>query len=97
MANDYPSIVRLIRIVAVFIKNFSGILITECEVFISRLIKMLDPHTPLWNQVIALEVFKGFCENHAVIRYEIPPTELFCVARNLIFVCIFINFNFWII
>jgi hypothetical protein len=68
MSNDFPSVLRLIRIVSTFIRHFSGLLVTDCEVFIAKLIKMMDPHNALWNQTIAVEVFKGICENSLVVR-----------------------------
>ena len=69
LSSDFPSVLRLIRIVSTFIRHFSGLLVTDCEVFIAKLIKMMDPHNSLWNQTIAVEVFKGICENSQVVRY----------------------------
>lgn len=68
MSHDFPTIIRLVRTIAAFIKNFNDLMVTECEVFLSRLVRILDPHNPLWIQTISLEVFKQLCENTTVLK-----------------------------
>eukprot|EP01114_Cavostelium_apophysatum_P016981 TRINITY_DN4944_c0_g1_i2.p1 TRINITY_DN4944_c0_g1~~TRINITY_DN4944_c0_g1_i2.p1 ORF type:complete len:1482 (+),score=384.90 TRINITY_DN4944_c0_g1_i2:202-4647(+) len=65
---DFPSVLRITRIVAVFVKHFNNVLITECEVFLTKLMKMMDSSNPLWLRLVALEVIKSFCENPQTLK-----------------------------
>ncbi|PRP89711.1 protein hypothetical protein [Planoprotostelium fungivorum] len=66
---DFPTVVRIIRVITVFIRFFHQKMITECEVFLSRLIKMLDGSASQeWIQILALESLKTICENPPVLR-----------------------------
>lgn len=59
--NEFPQTMRLTRVVYILIKQFSDILIMECEIFLSMFVKILEPENPLWLRVLAMEVFKGVC------------------------------------
>jgi hypothetical protein len=61
--NDFPQTMRLTRVVYILIKQFSEILVMECEIFLSMFIKILEPENPLWLRVLAMEVFKGVCSD----------------------------------
>lgn len=54
---------RLTRVVFILIKQFSEILVMECEIFLSMFVKILEPENPLWLRVLAMEVFKGVCND----------------------------------
>jgi hypothetical protein len=59
LSTAFPYVIRLQRILAIFIKNFSNLLQTECEVFLSRPVRLLEmPENPLWLHTLALEVLK---------------------------------------
>ena len=47
---------RLLRIVAVLIKTYYSLLVTECEIFLSLLVKFLDGDKPTWQRALAIEV-----------------------------------------
>eukprot|EP01113_Clastostelium_recurvatum_P028234 TRINITY_DN3417_c0_g1_i5.p1 TRINITY_DN3417_c0_g1~~TRINITY_DN3417_c0_g1_i5.p1 ORF type:complete len:1934 (-),score=527.70 TRINITY_DN3417_c0_g1_i5:36-5837(-) len=68
MRLDFSNTVRLMRIVVAFIKNYCEMLATECEVFVTRLLKMLDLEQPLYMHTLALESFKIFCESPHILR-----------------------------
>ncbi|RUS80797.1 hypothetical protein EGW08_011418, partial [Elysia chlorotica] len=75
---------RLLRIVAVLIKNYYPLLVTECEIFLSLLVKFLDPEKPIWQRCLSLEVLhkllvlpeliRNFCQS-----YDMKPhsTKIF--------------------
>src|SRR5688572_2445258 len=52
----YPISVRLLRIVDILINKYYLLLVTECEIFLSLLVKFLDPDKPTWQRCLALEV-----------------------------------------
>ncbi|KAL3691163.1 hypothetical protein R1sor_004814 [Riccia sorocarpa] len=57
-----PAYKRLVlRTVANVTRLYSTIVTTECEVFLSMLIKSADLELPLWHRIMVLEVLRGFC------------------------------------
>ncbi|KAL2622814.1 hypothetical protein R1flu_003019 [Riccia fluitans] len=57
-----PAYRRLVlRTVANVTRLYSTIVTTECEVFLSMLIKSADLELPLWHRIMVLEVLRGFC------------------------------------
>ncbi|KAL9265165.1 MON2-like protein [Drosera capensis] len=57
-----PSFRRLVlRSVTHIIRLYSSSLITECEVFLSMLVKATTLDLPLWHQILVLEILRGFC------------------------------------
>ncbi|ODN01672.1 Protein MON2 [Orchesella cincta] len=52
----YPTSVRLLRIVDILINKYYTLLVTECEIFLSLLVRFLDPDKPTWQRCLALEV-----------------------------------------
>lgn len=52
----FPIVMRLLRIVCALIKHYYCILVTECEIFLSLLVKFLDSEKPNWQRCLALEV-----------------------------------------
>lgn len=68
----FPISMRLLRVVSVLIQKYHSLLVTECEIFLSLIVKFLDPDKPVWQRSLALEVLhkmtvqpdllKSFCE-----------------------------------
>ncbi|WAR26074.1 MON2-like protein, partial [Mya arenaria] len=52
----FPIVMRLLRIVSSLIQYYYGLLMTECEIFLSLLVKFLEPEKPMWQRCLALEV-----------------------------------------
>ncbi|KAJ8683120.1 hypothetical protein QAD02_018912 [Eretmocerus hayati] len=52
----FPISMRLLRVVSILIQRYHSLLITECEIFLSLIIKFLDPDKPPWQRALALEV-----------------------------------------
>ncbi|KAF9434872.1 hypothetical protein BGZ76_007272, partial [Entomortierella beljakovae] len=66
---DFPQTMRLMRVVYILIKQFHEILSVECEIFLSMLIKLLEPEgNILWQRVLAMEIFRGICGDNALMR-----------------------------
>lgn len=72
----YPTSVRLLRIVDILISKYYGLLVTECEIFLSLLVRFLDPDKPTWQRCLALEVLH---------KLTTSPTHLarFCRSYDL--------------
>lgn len=60
--------VRLLRIVSVLIKQFYTLLVTECEIFLSLLVKFLDGDKPFWQRALALEVLLSLCAQPQILK-----------------------------
>ncbi|KAK7789330.1 hypothetical protein R5R35_012807 [Gryllus longicercus] len=68
----FPISMRLLRVVSILIQKYHSLLVTECEIFLSLIVKFLDPDKPVWQRSLALEVLhkmtvqpellKSFCE-----------------------------------
>ncbi|XP_050530236.1 protein MON2 homolog isoform X2 [Daktulosphaira vitifoliae] len=52
----FPITIRLIRVVSILIRKYHKLLTTECEIFLSLIVKFLDPDKPMWQRSVALEV-----------------------------------------
>ncbi|GAB4855419.1 hypothetical protein Ancab_024046 [Ancistrocladus abbreviatus] len=64
-----PSFRRLVlRSVAHIIRLYSSSLITECEVFLSMLVRVTTLDLPLWHRILVLEILRGFCVEVRTIR-----------------------------
>ncbi|KAI5326578.1 hypothetical protein L3X38_035652 [Prunus dulcis] len=64
-----PSFRRLVlRSVAHIIRLYSSSLITECEVFLSMLVKVTFLDLPLWHRILVLEILRGFCVDARTLR-----------------------------
>ncbi|KAF5453889.1 hypothetical protein F2P56_023601, partial [Juglans regia] len=64
-----PSFRRLVlRSVAHIIRLYSSSLITECEVFLSMLVKVIFLDLPLWHRILVLEILRGFCVEARTLR-----------------------------
>ena len=52
----YPISLRLLRVVSVLVERYYKLLITESEIFLSLIVKFLDPDKPPWQRALALEL-----------------------------------------
>ena len=43
-------------LVSVLVEKYYRLLITECEIFLSLIVKFLDPDKPSWQRALALEL-----------------------------------------
>lgn len=66
--HEFSQTMRLTRVADILIKQFSEILVMECEVFLSMFVKILEPENPLWLRVLVMEVFKGVCSDPGLTR-----------------------------
>lgn len=70
--------VRLLRIILVLIKKYYVLLSTECEIFLSMLVRFLDADKPLWQRISAAEVLHGLSSHPDLLRsfchyYDMQP------------------------
>ena len=57
--------------VSLIVLTFSFFLplqITQCEIFLSMLVKFLDSDKPLWQRTLAVEVLHSFCNQPNLLR-----------------------------
>nr|KAG5711390.1 hypothetical protein BaRGS_025817 [Batillaria attramentaria] len=76
----FPIVMRLLRIVSILIRNYYSLLVTECEIFLSLLVKFLEPEKPMWQRCLALEVLhklsvhpeliRSFCESYDMKQHS---------------------------
>ncbi|XP_072124342.1 protein MON2 homolog isoform X2 [Mobula birostris] len=74
----FPICMRLLRVVSVLIKHFYGLLVTECEIFLSLLVKFLDGDKPQWLRAVAVECIHRLCMQPQLLRsfcqsYDMKP------------------------
>ncbi|XP_069760294.1 protein MON2 homolog isoform X4 [Narcine bancroftii] len=74
----FPICMRLLRVVSVLIKHFYGLLVTECEIFLSLLVKFLDGDKPQWLRAVAVECIHRLCIQPQLLRsfcqsYDMKP------------------------
>jgi len=72
----FPLIARLLRVVCILIRYYFSLLITECEIFLSLLIKLLEPDKPIWQRSLAIE-----CIHKIIIHQNL--IKLFCLSYDM--------------
>ncbi|CAF3359352.1 unnamed protein product [Rotaria socialis] len=72
----FPLIARLLRVVCILIRFYFSLLITECEIFLSLLIKLLEPDKPVWQRSLAIE-----CIHKIIIHQNL--IKLFCLSYDM--------------
>ncbi|CAF1052217.1 unnamed protein product [Rotaria sp. Silwood1] len=72
----FPLIARLLRVVCILIRFYFTLLITECEIFLSLLIKLLEPDKPVWQRSLAIE-----CIHKIIIHQNL--IKLFCLSYDM--------------
>ncbi|XP_015915930.1 protein MON2 homolog isoform X2 [Parasteatoda tepidariorum] len=80
----FPISMRLLRIVSILIQRYYKILVTECEIFLSLVVKFLDVDKPPWQRALALEVLHKMCIQPELLKsfcqsYDMKPhsTKIF--------------------
>ncbi|XP_059649380.1 uncharacterized protein LOC132295225 isoform X2 [Cornus florida] len=58
----------VLRSVSHIIRHYSSSLITESEVFLSMLVKVISLDLPLWHRILVLEILRGFCVEARTLR-----------------------------
>ncbi|KAG2402271.1 uncharacterized protein HKW66_Vig0234670 [Vigna angularis] len=80
-----PSFRRLVlRSVAHIIRLYSSSLITECEVFLSMLLKVTFLDLPLWHRILVLEILRGFCVEARTLRILFQNFDLHPKNTNVV-------------
>lgn len=72
----FPLIARLLRVVCILIRFYFTLLITECEIFLSLLIKLLEPDKPVWQRSLAIE-----CLHKIIIQQNLIKS--FCLSYDM--------------
>ncbi|KFD50002.1 hypothetical protein M513_09095 [Trichuris suis] len=72
----FPITVRLMRLVNILQHSYSSVLITECEIFLSLLIKFLDSDKLDWQRALSLEVVEKVVSEPELL-------QTFCVAFDM--------------
>ena len=88
---DFPLLVRLLRCVSLIVRHCHTRLRSECEVFMTLLIKMLGQEFPMWQHVLVLEALVGFTQSASLVyflysRYDdanIPNKIIASVCHSL--------------
>ncbi|XP_017107261.2 protein MON2 homolog [Drosophila bipectinata] len=80
----FPISMRLLRLVAVLIQKYHTILVTECEIFLSLIIKFLDPDKPSWQRALALEVIHKLVTRSSLIAFFCKSYDLKNHATNIV-------------
>jgi hypothetical protein len=52
----FPVTIRLLRVTLLLIERYSALVMTESEIFLSMLAKLLEPNKLMWQRVTSLEV-----------------------------------------
>ncbi|VDP78934.1 unnamed protein product [Echinostoma caproni] len=65
----FPILVRLKRLITVIVEQYFHLLNTECEIYLSLLIRFLDVDKVAWERALALEVLYKFAMQPELIRY----------------------------
>ncbi|KAA3680783.1 uncharacterized protein DEA37_0007614 [Paragonimus westermani] len=65
---SFPIVVRLKRLITVIVEQYFHLLNTECEIYLSVLIRFLDVDKTAWQRALALEVLQKFSSQPDLIR-----------------------------
>eukprot|EP01083_Nonionella_stella_P033465 91619_1 len=59
--SKFPITLRVLRCIQTITFHYHSVLVTECEVFMSTLIRVLEPEYELWRKILSLETLKSLC------------------------------------
>ncbi|RPA99307.1 hypothetical protein L873DRAFT_1828040 [Choiromyces venosus 120613-1] len=66
---NFPTTVRITRVLYILLRRHLSILSEECEIALSLLTHMLDPEASAsWKRSLCMEVFRGICAEPSLIR-----------------------------
>lgn len=97
----YHISLRLLRVVSVLVEKYYRLLVTECEIFLSLIVKFLDPDKPGWQRALALELIHRMvvqprllrefcrwydCRDHATNIFQDMVNSLGAYVQN-VFIC----------
>ena len=71
----YPITCKLLRVVSVLVLEYHHILTTETEIFLSLLLKFLDPDKPLWQNCMALEVVHKLVVKPVLLKFIVTTFD----------------------
>ncbi|OUM64425.1 hypothetical protein PIROE2DRAFT_8814 [Piromyces sp. E2] len=75
--NEFNQTIRLIRVIELIIKQFTELLKTECEIFLIKFLKILEPDQfVVWQRVLIMEVFIDFVNDKELIRIIFQQYDL---------------------
>uniref|UniRef100_A0A1J3F4G6 Protein MON2-like protein n=1 Tax=Noccaea caerulescens TaxID=107243 RepID=A0A1J3F4G6_NOCCA len=74
----------VLRSVAHIIRLYSSSLITECEVFLSMLVKATFLDLPLWHRILVLEILRGFCVEARTLQILFQNFDLHPKNTNVV-------------
>ncbi|KJE91042.1 hypothetical protein CAOG_02242 [Capsaspora owczarzaki ATCC 30864] len=85
---SFPVSTRLLKLVLILVQRFYNLLVTESEIFLSMLVKFLDPDKPMWQRAVALEVMRGLVQHPDMLmaiceHYDMQP-QATQVLRNMV-------------
>lgn len=88
---SFPTMVRLVRVASSLVTRFRKLLVAECEIFVSILIRFLDMDKPIWQRALVLEVMHGFCAQPELLEsfsahYDMQSKTTKVRARSLPYV-----------
>lgn len=78
---NFPTTVRITRVLYILLRRHLSILTDECEIALSLLTHMLDPEASApWKRALCMEVFRGICAEPALVRrifaaYDAAPNR----------------------
>lgn len=79
----FPISMRLLRVVSILIQRYHSLLVTECEIFLSLIVKFLDPDKPVWQRSLALEVLHKMTVQPELLKSFCKCYDLKAHATNI--------------
>eukprot|EP00698_Gefionella_okellyi_P007295 TRINITY_DN1772_c0_g1_i1.p1 TRINITY_DN1772_c0_g1~~TRINITY_DN1772_c0_g1_i1.p1 ORF type:complete len:1448 (+),score=361.17 TRINITY_DN1772_c0_g1_i1:50-4393(+) len=78
--STFPVAVRMYNCVKALVRLCGDLLVTECEIFLSMLVKTLEQETPIWLKAATLEVIRTFCGDPQLLKnffihYDLEPSS----------------------
>ncbi len=65
--------------------------VTQCEIFLSMLVKFLDSDKPMWQRTLAIEILHAFCNQPALLRsvsQSVSTHEYYYLHTVCVCVCV---------
>lgn len=74
----------VLRSVAHIIRLYSSSLVTESEVFLSMLVRIIYLDLPLWHRILVLEILRGFCVEVRTLRVLFQTFDMNSKNTNVV-------------
>ncbi|RKP10941.1 guanine nucleotide exchange factor in Golgi transport N-terminal-domain-containing protein, partial [Thamnocephalis sphaerospora] len=66
---DFPKTMRLMRVVDVLVRQYHDLMATECEIYLSMVLKLLEPgQSQAWQRILALELVRNICGDFNLLQ-----------------------------